>query len=193
MPRPKTMKAGSPDDFQTDSRALDCLIPYLPLRMQKHMAAAPEATMIWEPACGKGNLVRRFDELGFGVIGTDILTGTDFLKDEPKNYHYNCIITNPPFSLKEQFMGRCYQLRKPFALLMPITTFDSKKRRQLMNQHGVQIIFPEGRIQFETPNHGKRVAAGKKPGESWFYTAWFTWGLKLPHDLVFCDPETLSI
>lgn len=35
--------------------------------------------MIWEPACGKGNLVRALRHHGFRVTGTDIKTGTDFL------------------------------------------------------------------------------------------------------------------
>ena len=50
---------------------------------------------------------------------------------------FNCIITNPPFSIKEKFLARCYQLGKPFALLMPITTFDSRERRKLFHRHGM--------------------------------------------------------
>jgi hypothetical protein len=52
---------------------------------------------------------------------------------------------------------------------MPITTFDSRARRKLFHRNGVQIVLPDGRINFETPN-GKGSSA-------WFYTAWFwPWG-----------------
>lgn len=184
MPQPK-MKNNSPDNFQTDPEALDCLVPYL-----------KKTWNIWEPACGKEKLVNSLDSRGFNVVGTDILWGSDFLKGDSYNKAFidaiHCIITNPPFSLKEEFLARCYQLKKPFALLMPITTFDSVERRTLFQQHGVQIIFPQRRINFETPNHAKNVKAGKRTN-SWFYTAWFTWGLDLPAQLNFSDPKSLGI
>ena len=42
-----------------------------------------------------------------------------------KPVQFDCIITNPPFSLKQEFLQRCYELGKPFALLLPLTTFES--------------------------------------------------------------------
>lgn len=36
--------------------------------------------MIWEPACGENHMVDVIRENGYKVIGTDILTGDDFLK-----------------------------------------------------------------------------------------------------------------
>jgi hypothetical protein len=112
---------------------------------------------IWEPACGKGNL-------------------TTALRD----------ITNPPYSKKDEFLERSYQLGKPFALLLPLTVFDSIKRRKLFQQHGVECIFLPNRISFETPNHEANVAAGKKTS-SWFATLWITWGLSIGKQLVFTD------
>lgn len=179
MPQPKTMKGGSPDNFQTEPSALDCLIPYL-----------KGGSTVWEPACGNGNLVKKLQQEGFYVFPTDIKSGTDFLTYNSPGEDY--IITNPPFSLKEEFLGRCYQIGKPFALLMPITTFDSVQRRKMMAQYGCEIIFPEKRINFETPNHERNVAAGKRTN-SWFYTAWFTCGLNIGRQLVFTDPQLLGI
>ena len=39
-------------------------------------------------------------------------------------------------------------------------------------QHGIQLLILESRVNFETPSGGK--------SDSWFETAWFTWGLNLP-------------
>lgn len=182
MPQPKTMKAGSPDNFQTDPAALDYLVRYI-----------PKWRTIWEPACGNGNLITGFIERGYkNIIASDVKGGHDFMSWRPEQ-DFNCIVTNPPFSMKEQFMGRCYQLGKPWALLMPITTFDSNKRRQLMASRGIEIILPTRRIKFETPNHDKRIKEGKKPGSAWFYSAWFTWGLNLGKQLTFCDNVTLKV
>ncbi len=107
----------SSNDFQTPPEALDPLLPYL-----------KEDWTIWECACGKGNLVKRLLGLRYWVCGTDILEGIDFLKEEPLD-GFDCIITNPPYSLKQQFLERCYNLGKPFALLLPLTTFETVKRQ----------------------------------------------------------------
>ena len=148
------LRQGSPDDFQTPPVALKPLLPYLGTDWR-----------IWECACGKGNLVRGLLEYAFDVIGTDALGGYDFLTYEPDNY--DCIITNPPFKYKQEFLERCYELGKPFALLLPLTTLETRKRQELMRKNGVEIILFDKRINFETPN---KVAKSS----SWFATAWFT-------------------
>lgn len=168
------MKAGSPDNFQTDPIALKYLVPFI-----------SKDLVVWDSACGNGNLVKGFWELGYTAHGSDILTGDDFMECRGRE-KWDCIVTNPPFSIKQKFLGRCYNLGKPFALLMPITTFDSKGRRSLMKEHGVEIIFPPHRINFETPNHEANKAKGKKTS-SWFYTAWFTHGFKIGRELTFID------
>lgn len=61
------------DDFQTPGYAIEPLIPFL-----------KKDWIIWECACGKGNLVNAFKKHGFKVIGTDILDGKDFLKWQPE-------------------------------------------------------------------------------------------------------------
>jgi len=162
--KPPLMK-GRPDDFQTPPEALFPLIPFL----------KPHAT-IWEPAAGNGNLVRELKRRKFHVIGSDIKTGQDFLTWSPMIY-YDYIITNPPYSLKQKFLERCYELRKPFALLLPLTTFETRKRQMLFLKYGIQVIFFDKRINFETPS-------GRNSG-AWFATAWFTNGLNLPKDLLF--------
>jgi len=159
------MKKGSPDDFQTPIKAIDCLLPYL-----------KKDWTIWECASGKGNLVKGFTEKGFNTISTDILQGVDFLEN-----YFECdiIITNPPYSLKEKFLERCYELGKPFALLMPLTALESEKRHKLYRKYGIQLIIPNKRFNFETPS-------GNGSG-SWFCTAWFCGNINLPKDLNFTE------
>jgi hypothetical protein len=66
--KPKLLAAGHPDNFQTPASALDCLLPHL-----------KAGWTIWEPACGKGNLVRGLQAHGFKVKGTDkAIDGRDF-------------------------------------------------------------------------------------------------------------------
>lgn len=158
------MRQGSSDDFQTPPEALYPLIPFL-----------KKEWTIWEPAAGEGNLVKELERLKFNVVFSDIMDGHDFLLWTPPQF--DCIITNPPYTLKQDFLERCYKLKKPFALLLPLTTFETPKRQQLFRDNGVQVLFFDKRINFTTPS--------KSGGGAWFATAWFTWGLDLPRDLNF--------
>lgn len=158
---------GRPDDFQTPAWALDPLWQYL-----------WSGWRIWEPACGKGNLVRAFDERGFATIGTDITHGQDFLTCEPPEFEV--LITNPPFSIKDAWLARCYEMEKPFALLMPFTAMETPKRLGLFRTHGVEVIILPRRVNFETPS-------GSTSGRAWFPVGWFTWGLHIGQGLTFWE------
>jgi len=163
---------GSSDDFQTPAYALDPLLPYL----------NPE-WVIWECAVGKGNLQSALMDKAFRCFGSDINRcgyRHDFLTTTPLHAaKYDCIVTNPPYSLKNEFLAQCYELRMPFALLLPLTAFETKKRQALFKAHGVEaILFPK-RINFETPTG--------KESHAWFCTAWFTWGLNIGQQLTFSE------
>src|SRR3954453_16543930 len=108
-------RRGSPDDFQTPPSALKPLYQFL----------MPTWT-VWECAAGKGNLVGQLRARGYKVIASDILTGHDFLLHEPFK-PYDFIITNPPYAPKQAFLERAYELGKPFAFLLPLTTFETAK------------------------------------------------------------------
>lgn len=186
--KPATMVNRKADHFQTEPAALELLYPFV----------HPD-WCIWEPACGKGNLAYALGERGYSVIASDSLpeplsteggritvhvAGANFLEWDPaQGMHglhtgrWHCSITNPPFSLKEQWLERCYELGKPFALLMPLTALEGQKRQALFAKHGVEVIVPSRRIDFETPNGHF--------GGSYFMSAWFTWGLNIGKALTF--------
>lgn len=157
-------KTKSEDNFQTPEKALRPLIKYL-----------KKDWTIWECAEGNGNLTNGLRNQGFNVKGTDVIKGFDFLEYEPENY--DCILTNPPFSLKQKFLERAYRLGKPFAFLLPLTTFETKKRQFLFQKYGLEVIFFDKRINFETND--------SKGAGSWFATAWFTNGLNIGKQLNF--------
>jgi len=163
--KPVLMNRGHSDSMQTPTYALKPLLEYIP----KHYT-------IWECAMGKGNLLFEFERLGYATIGTDITVGIDFLKPTPP-IEFDCIVTNPPYNIKDKFIARCYEIGKPWALLMPLTALESKFRQELYSKYGLQIILMNKRINFETPS-------GQGSG-SWFATAWFTNGFNLPNDIMY--------
>ena len=166
------LKPNQSDDYQTPRHALSPLLPYLKPRWH-----------IWEPACGKGNLSTAFTVMGYNVTASDIAMGCDFLAPADscgvKTDKIDCIITNPPYKYKTEFLEKCYEYHKPFALLLPLTTLETKRRQNLMGYNGIEIILLPKRINFELPN-GKKAKTG-----SWFGVAWFTSGLHIGRDITF--------
>jgi hypothetical protein len=133
--------------------------------------------IIWECCCGKGNIVKRFLELGYKVIGTDILEGHDFFEYSPENW--DCIITNPPFRIKYQWLARCYDLGKPFALLLPLETLGAARAQKLFSLYGMELIVLNQRVNFEMPR------AGYTGGGSQFPVAWFTHGFDIGKQITY--------
>ena len=158
------LKIKSSDDFQTPPIALTPLLPYI-----------KKDWVVWECANGNGNLEKALKDNGLNVVGTDIKTGFDFVKDK-QDFNFDLIITNPPYSLKNEFLKKAYEYGKPFALLLPLTALESKERQSLYEKYGIEILLLNKRINFETP--------GGKGSSSWFATAWFCWKL-LPEKIIF--------
>jgi len=160
--------AGRSDHFQTPEFEISRLFPYI-----------PKTWKIWENACGAGRIVNALKTADYDVIGTDIMHGFDFLSPLMPLPEFDCILTNPPFSVKDKWLARCFEIGKPFALLMPITALGEQDRVSMYKKHGIQVALPPGRINFETPS-------GKGSG-AWFYSAWFCHGLPLPGQITVLD------
>jgi len=153
-------------DFQMPKKVLYPLAPYLNRQW-----------IIWECARSKGGLSNYLKSSGFEVTATNILTEQNFLKRQPDKW--DCAIANPPHSMELEFLERCYDLKKPFALLLPLATFEMPECQKLFGRYGVQVIFFGKRINLESAS-GKGSCS--RPA-----TAWFTNGLNLPRDLNFAN------
>ena len=161
MPPKKTI---SEDRYGTPYQAVDIVIPYL-----------KRDWLIWECAAGTGSIVNYLHKSGFNIFGTDV--DHDFILGNP--LECDCIVTNPPYSLKNHFIRKCYQIGKPFALLMPLTALESENRQKYFRRYGLELIIPNKRIQYTMPDGTKNTHG------NWFSSAWFTNGLDLPETIIF--------
>jgi hypothetical protein len=166
------------DLFQTPNYAVDLLIPFIP----QHV------TEVWEPAAGERKIVRRLLEVSeVDVFASDIRTDdeekvarSNFLTEGiPQvwapfvNMKQFGIITNPPFSLKQQFYKRCREYNVPFALLIPADY--SGWLIRACAEEGAEKIIPTRRIDYITPQ-GYSGATGHTAD---FHSLWLTWGFEL--------------
>lgn len=125
-------KRNASDYYPTPPEVTQALLNFLDL---------PKGTSIWEPACGEGHMVDVMQNNGLQVVGTDLWMGVDFLNAElPEEVSW--IITNPPFSQAEQFIRKCAQHGRPFALLLKSQYWHAAKRVSLFFDITPAFVLP---------------------------------------------------
>ena len=130
----------------------------------------------YEPTSGKSSLiVEGFDKNEYKIVPSD---GKDFFDCGPDDV-YDGIITNPPYSIKDKFIEHCYSLGKPFALLLPVTSFQGGKRGRMFIEHGMSTLVYNNRVDFTGS------------GNPTFGNAWFMWGIIPSNTIYWVDnPKT---
>ena len=88
----------------------------------------PVPFCIWEPACGKGAIVRVLRESGRTVIAHNLIdhgcpeseARRDFLMERECPPGVPAIVTNPPFALAEEFVGHAIELVPEVYMLLRV-------------------------------------------------------------------------
>ena len=147
------------DNLYTPDYAIKPLLKYI-----------PRGITVWEPCdSGISKITKLLKKHGCTVISTD--KKENFFEYMPKQ-KFDMIITNPPYSLKDDFLKKCYEWKKPFCLLLPLTALEGKKRGNLFRKNNIEVMILDGRVDF----------TGKK--STWFNTSWFCYNV-LPKQLIF--------
>lgn len=96
--------------------------------------------------------VKQISRQGNKVIYSHIDYGQDFYTYEPQE-HWDCIVSNPPFTNKRGIFERALSFNKPFALIMSNTWLNDSAPKQLFSQKDLQLLMFEERMKFI--NNGK--------------------------------------
>jgi hypothetical protein len=153
------------DSFSTPAYAARPLMRYV-----------PRDWTVWEPTDdGTSEIARLLRDNGNKVVSTD-KARLDFLEDAP-DFHFDCVVTNPPYSIKDDFIFACVKTRKPFALLMPLTALEGVRRGSMFRVMGdkLGLLVLDRRVEFTG-------------GSVWFNTSWFCYDI-LPRQLMFAELE----
>lgn len=184
--KPKTNRAGDTkrvsgyDVCQSPPHSIEPLLPLL----------SPD-WIVWESAVGPEGLLR--DALlanGHTLITSDLMYGDryNFFSFQPSIWTVQ--ITNPPWSIKYEWIARSFELGRPFALLVPYeTTFAAKFRSVARHYHNnpwpIEVLTPERRFNFKMPELGwgtlvydeKQDKMVMRGDSAQMPTMWLTWGL----------------
>lgn len=107
-----------------------------------------KGTTIWCPFDDDRSLyVQYFKSLGYTVINTHLSTGDDFFTCEVPKCDY--IISNPPYSLKNEVLERLFELRIPFAMLFGVVgIFESQKRFDMFRNNDFEVLYFNRRVSY---------------------------------------------
>lgn len=117
------------NELYTPFYAVDPIIKYL-----------PKGKIIWCPFDEEWSAFYvRLKELGYSVIRSSLADGKNFFDFEPDEW--DIIVSNPPFSIKDQVIQRLYSFQKPFAILLPLNSLQGKSRYEYFAGGGATVKF----------------------------------------------------
>ena len=101
---------------------------------------------------GDSMFVRVLRESGFNVEYSHIGEDIDFFELDNSGIRaaYDCIVSNPPFSIKDEILQRLYEIDMPFAIILPQNSLQSIKRVDMYLKNGIEYMGFDRRINYYT-------------------------------------------
>ena len=135
-------------------------------------------TFPWEPAVGTGVIANILDEHGYCTLRSDIMTGVNFLEDQPPGEFVD-IITNPPYNQALGFIEKgltyLYETGGKMALLLRLAFLEGIRKGLYQKHPPTRVRIFSRRI----PRMHRASYTGKK-SSSLIAFAWFIWEAKIP-------------
>lgn len=163
------------DEYYTPAYAIYPILPYL-----------TGGATIWCPFDTDRSLyVKILKAKGFNVINTHLSNGQDFFNMEVPDCDY--IISNPPYSLKNEVFQRLYEIGKPFAMLVGVVgIFESQLRFNLFRNNPLEVLYFNKRVKY------MRSYDEVKPSSNPPYSSVYICSKLLPKQLVFVELNTID-
>lgn len=155
------LKKGNTDEWFTPIEAVESILQHLPW-----------GSIVWCPFDKEeSNFVKVLRENGYIVECSHIDNkDEDFFNYEP--FEWDIIVSNPPYSIRNDILKRAFDFGKPFALLMNTNgLFDSQTRWDLFNNNDFSLFYIKGRVNY-MKEYGKKEKSSPP-----FQSAYITSGL----------------
>jgi hypothetical protein len=134
----------------------------------------PKDWIVWCPFdTEESNFVKLISKQN-KVIHSHISEGKNFYNYEPTE-HWDCIISNPPFTNKRKIFERALSFNKPFALIMSNTWLNDSAPKQIFKDKDLQLLMFEERMKF--------VNNGKVDNKITFSSSYYCWNF-LPKQII---------
>jgi len=132
---------------------------------------------IWEPAAGRGAIVRVLRNHSHNVVASDVFDyGAldfvgDFLKQERMPVGCEAIVTNPPFMIAEPFVERALELAPLVIMLLRLAFLESERRCHILENRGLARVHV---FRKRLPMMHRDQWAGRKANSGMAFM-WATW------------------
>lgn len=171
------------NDYHTPDYCMDYILPFI---KKVKETSAKENFTVWEPACSKQKMIVKYlKRHKIKTVGTCISKGRkyDFMTFEPP-FEFDMIITNPPFSMKKEFIDKCLEYDKPFILIIPLRILENTSWYSILKEKDFSLLIPMKRIHYIKPCGTKSKSA--------FQSGFLCYGLALPQKLMFVESAAAS-
>jgi hypothetical protein len=137
----------------------------------------------YEPACGEGHISKVLEKIypNADIHSTDLINrgfgvgNIDFLKLDSFTRKFDCIITNPPFKLSQEFIKKGLKLSNRYVIMFAkIQLLEGIARRKLFDKFPPKYIY----VFTERVNPLRNGSPVDENGKKWASTmcfAWFVW------------------
>lgn len=139
-----------------------------------------------EPCVGAGHIAEVIKQYypGSAVIGLDLVDRgyentivSDFLTYDFGGAVFDNIVTNPPYSIAQEFLEKGMQIVAPngkIAMFLKIQFLEGSKRKKMFEKYPPEYIYVFSKRQNPWRN-GRAVDENGKPWQSTMCFAWFVW------------------
>ena len=155
--------AGKNDECYTPAYGVTPILKYI-----------PKNAKVWCPFDTEDSEFVKQISNTHSVIRSHINDGKDFLTYEP--FHWDVIVSNPPFTNKRKFFERALSFNKPFALIMTNTWLNDSAPKQLFRDKQLQLLMFDKRMEFIQRD-------GTVNGKITFSSSYYCWNF-LPRDII---------
>lgn len=154
---------GNNDECYTPAYGVEPILKYI-----------PKDWVVWCPFdTEESEFVKQISKQN-KVIHSHISEGKDFLNWKPDE-HWDCIVSNPPFTSKKVFFERALSFGNPFALIMSLTWLNDSTPKKLFKDKDLQLLMFEQRMKF--------LNNGNVNNKITFSSAYYCWNF-LPKQII---------
>ena len=155
--------SGNNDECYTPSYGVTPILKYI-----------PKDAVVWCPFdTEESEFVKQISHQN-SIVHSHISLGQDFFTYEP--YHWDVIVSNPPFTNKRKFFERALSFGKPFALIMTNTWLNDSAPKQLFKEKDLQLLMFDKRMKFISPD-------GRANDKITFSSSYYCWNF-LPKQII---------
>ena len=135
----------------------------------------PKNKIVWEPFSNGA-----FEGVDYlKSITKELISNTGDFFDNEWPCGAEIVITNPPFSIKKQVLQRLKELDKPFIMILPTLTLQTKYLKNIYGDD-IQVIMPTSKIFFYKWINGEKVHYDKLS----YYCCYICHKMDLPKDFI---------